>query len=63
MTVGTGYIVADEVSAVAAVSRLHHLSRKRVRAGFIARFTAPRMAEDYLAIYGKLARQHIVTDT
>ena len=34
----TGYIVDDEVSAVAAVSRLHHLSRKRVRAGFMARF-------------------------
>jgi len=54
----TGYIVEDEISAVAAVSRLDHLSGKRVRAGFIERFTARRMAQDYLAIYRNLAQRH-----
>ena len=47
----TGFIVEDEHGAIAAVSRLAHLPRERVRAGFNARFTARRMAEDYLAIY------------
>jgi len=51
----SGFIVEDEVSAVAAVSRLHTLSRKTVRSRFEARFTARRMAEDYLDIYQSLA--------
>ena len=54
----TGYIVEDEVSAVAAVSRLDQLSRKRVRLGFMARFTARRMAEDYVALYRNLAQHN-----
>jgi len=53
----TGYIVDDEAGAIAAVSGLAHLSRKRVRAEFMARFTARRMAQDYLTIYRRLARQ------
>ena len=51
----TGFIVEDEKSAIAAVSRLSHLPRERVRAGFDARFTARRMAQDYLEIYRSLA--------
>lgn len=55
----TGFIVDDEIGAIAAVSRLRDLSRKSVRAGFIARFSARRMAEDYLEIYRNLvAAQH-----
>ena len=50
----TGFIVADEAGALAAVSRLHELPRSRVRAAFEARFTARRMAEDYLEIYQDL---------
>nr|WP_294507367.1 glycosyltransferase family 4 protein [uncultured Rhodopila sp.] len=51
----TGIIVENESAAIAAVSRLGRLSRKRVRAGFAARFTATRMAQDYLAVYRKIA--------
>ena len=51
----TGYIVEDETSAVAAVSRLSALSRQRVR--FEERFTARRMANEYLAVYRSLAKQ------
>ena len=57
----TGYVVEDEVSAIAAVSGLAHLSRQRVRERFAARFTARRMAQDYLRIYRKLVRQHGTT--
>ena len=58
----TGYIVEDEVSAVVAVSRLDQLSRKRVRWGFTARFTARRMAEDYVALYRNLAQHNSTRD-
>jgi glycosyltransferase involved in cell wall biosynthesis len=51
----SGFIVADEAGAVAAVGRLSALSRATVRARFEARFTARRMAEDYLALYHTLA--------
>jgi glycosyltransferase involved in cell wall biosynthesis len=51
----TGFIVEDEMGAIAAVQRLPKLSRERVRARFDQRFTARRMAEDYLAIYRSLA--------
>ena len=51
----SGFIVEDEQGAMAAVKRLGTLSRAKVRERFEARFTARRMAEDYLAIYRSLA--------
>jgi glycosyltransferase involved in cell wall biosynthesis len=50
----TGFIVEDEISAVAAVGRLHQLDRGTIRKQFEARFTARRMALDYLAAYRSL---------
>lgn len=50
----TGFIVEDETSAVAAVGRLSGLNRDIIRKRFEARFTARRMALDYLAAYGSL---------
>jgi glycosyltransferase involved in cell wall biosynthesis len=47
----TGFIVEDETSAVVAVSRLSELSREKVRKRFEERFTARRMANDYVAVY------------
>jgi glycosyltransferase involved in cell wall biosynthesis len=47
----TGFVVEDETSAVAAVDRLSKLSRHAIRKQFEARFTARRMALDYLAVY------------
>jgi glycosyltransferase involved in cell wall biosynthesis len=47
----TGFIVDDEDEAVRAVARLHTLDRSRIRHVFEKRFTARRMAEDYLDIY------------
>ena len=50
----TGFIVEDEISAVAAVDRLASLDRAIVRREFEARFTARRMALDYLDAYREL---------
>ncbi|NWK98886.1 glycosyl transferase [Sphingobium lactosutens] len=47
----SGFIVDSEDEAVAAVAALRHLDRARVRGAFDARFTARRMAADYVALY------------
>ena len=51
----TGYIVHDETAAVAAASRLDRLSSNAIRDRFETRFTARRMAEDYVALYRRIA--------
>lgn len=50
----TGFIVDTVEQAVAACGRLGEISRSGVRARFEERWTARRMAEDYLALYGRL---------
>jgi glycosyltransferase involved in cell wall biosynthesis len=50
----TGFIVEDETSAIAAVGRLPNLNREAIRKQFETRFTARRMALDYLAAYRSL---------
>ncbi|GAB0113705.1 glycosyltransferase family 4 protein [Acidisoma sp. C75] len=52
----TGFIVEDEAGAVAVIGELGRLSRQAVRKTFERRFTARRMAEDYLALYRSLSR-------
>ena len=51
----TGFIVKDEAAAVAALDRLADLDRAEVRAQFETRFTARRMAEDYIQLYHRMA--------
>jgi glycosyltransferase involved in cell wall biosynthesis len=51
----TGFIVDSLDEAVDAVRKAAALDRRAVRAGFEARFTAPRMARDYVEIYESLA--------
>jgi glycosyltransferase involved in cell wall biosynthesis len=50
----TGFIVEDEISAAAVVNRLPQLDRGIIRKQFETRFTARRMALDYLATYRSL---------
>src|SRR6266478_3783849 len=50
----TGFVVEDETSAIGAVSRLSQLNRHAIRKQFEKRFTARRMALDYLAAYRSL---------
>ena len=52
----TGFIVDSEDEALQAIKRLPELDRHKVRAGFERRFTARRMAEDYVRHYQLLAR-------
>jgi glycosyltransferase involved in cell wall biosynthesis len=47
----TGFIVASEGEAAAAARQLHALDRTRIRNVFEKRFTAQRMAEDYVSLY------------
>ena len=47
----TGLIVEDQPGALGAVDRLGHLSREKIRKRFEERFTARRMAQDYLSVY------------
>lgn len=51
----SGLIVDSEATAVAAIrNELAQLSRHRIRARFEERFTARRMAEEYLEVYRQL---------
>ncbi|PYI68039.1 MAG: glycosyl transferase [Verrucomicrobia bacterium] len=56
----TGFIVEGLEDAVDAVRRVPELSRKRCREVFDHRFTAARMAHDYVQVYERLTntRQH-----
>jgi glycosyltransferase involved in cell wall biosynthesis len=51
----TGFAVNSMEEAIAAVDRAKALPRAAVRARFEKRFTARRMAEDYVALYQELA--------
>jgi len=53
----TGFIVDSEDAAAVAVRRLGTLDRGIIRSVFEQRFTARRMAEDYLAVYRRLLAQ------
>jgi glycosyltransferase involved in cell wall biosynthesis len=50
----SGYVVDTLDGAVEATARALELPRKRCRAYFEGRFSAPRMANDYLAVYERL---------
>jgi hypothetical protein len=52
----TGFMVHDEQQAVEAVGRAVALDRDRIRAEFDRRFTARRMAENYVSVYSRLAK-------
>jgi glycosyltransferase involved in cell wall biosynthesis len=50
----TGFVVGDMEGAVRAVGKLDRLDRAAIRACFEQRFTAERMAKDYVAVYSSL---------
>ena len=55
----TGFIVEDEEGAIGAFDRLSQLSREKIRRHFEQRFTARRMALEYLAAYRSLMDRDI----
>lgn len=54
----SGFIVNSTKEAVKAISNLSQLSRNKVRELFKQRFTASRMAKDYLQIYNSIINNH-----
>jgi hypothetical protein len=56
----TGFVVEDEKEAVAAAHRLSRLCRGAIRRRFEERFTARRMAREYLVVYRSLIDRHCV---
>jgi glycosyltransferase involved in cell wall biosynthesis len=53
----TGFIVNNVEEAVKAVSLVHQLDRSAIRKKFEERFTAKRMASDYVKIYQLLVKR------
>jgi glycosyltransferase involved in cell wall biosynthesis len=47
----TGFVVEDEEDALAAIGRIGEIDRARCRETFLARFSAGRMARDYVDVY------------
>jgi glycosyltransferase involved in cell wall biosynthesis len=56
----SGFIVDDVEQAVQAVHHLDNLDCKQIRSRFEQRFTAERMAKDYLAVYGSLVPEGVL---
>jgi len=53
----TGFLVNDVEVAAKAVEHVSELSREECRRSFEERFSATRMAKDYLTVYQKLTRR------
>jgi glycosyltransferase involved in cell wall biosynthesis len=53
----SGFLVDSIDEAIGAVRRVETLSRRRCREAFEARFTAPRMARDYAALYARITER------
>ncbi|HWA73210.1 MAG TPA: glycosyltransferase family 4 protein [Polyangiaceae bacterium] len=56
----TGFIVSDMEQAIDAAARVDTLNRARIREVFEQRFTARRMAEDYLELYRRIAKPRVI---
>ena len=56
----TGFVVDSIDAALAALERAARLDRLAVRSRFEERFSAARMAQDYLSVYRALARRRAV---
>ena len=52
----TGFVVETIEEASVAVDKAISLDRRRIRSAFDQRFTAGRMARDYVRLYRNLAR-------
>jgi glycosyltransferase involved in cell wall biosynthesis len=53
----TGFVVDDIDAAVAAATRIGELDRRACRAAFERRFSAKRMASDYVRLYSSLVEE------
>jgi glycosyltransferase involved in cell wall biosynthesis len=53
----TGFAVDDEADAARCARRIADLDRGRIRVEFERRFSAARMARDYVGLYGRLGQR------
>jgi glycosyltransferase involved in cell wall biosynthesis len=56
----SGFVVKSIPEAVEAVNKIESLDRATVRRVFETRFSANRMAQDYIRIYQKQFKSHAV---
>ncbi len=56
----SGYIVDTEEEAISVLQQTVQLDRRRVRRRFEERFSASRMAADYVALYEQILGQNVV---
>ncbi|MDF2459275.1 MAG: putative Glycosyl transferase, group 1 [Nitrospira sp.] len=59
----TGFVCENLSEMVAAVERLGEIDRRRCRTSFEHRFTADRMARDYVALYERLIEDRVAVIT
>jgi glycosyltransferase involved in cell wall biosynthesis len=59
----TGFVCENLSEMVAAVERLGQIDRRRCRASFEDRFTADRMARDYVALYERIIEDRVAMTT
>jgi glycosyltransferase involved in cell wall biosynthesis len=59
----TGYVVHTVEEAIEALPKVLDLDRRKVRATFEERFTAARMARDYVKLYRKLLNKPALLET
>jgi glycosyltransferase involved in cell wall biosynthesis len=59
----SGFLVQDIESAARAVRQIDRIDRRKCRRHFEKRFTAKRMAQDYLTIYQAIAKPKSITLT
>ena len=55
----TGFVCENLSEMTGAVQRLGEIDRRRCRASFEARFTADRMARDYVALYERIIEDRV----
>src|SRR5690349_4062371 len=55
----TGFVSENLMEMVAAVERIGEIDRQRCRASFDQRFTADRMARDYVALYERIIEERM----
>ena len=58
----TGYLVDDVEGMVRAVYRVEHIDPRRCRRYVEERFDAPRLADDYLALYQRILEEQATRD-
>lgn len=58
----TGFVVTNQEQAMQAAAKIDSIDRQYCRDTFERRFTAARMAENYVSVYRDIQRNHRKSD-